>query len=242
VSARIYVIPLSNPAAAGAAMVAHKRLPHRVVSLPPGFHPLLVRAAGFAGPTVPALDVDGRKLQGTMEISRALDELVPERPLFPRDPAERARVEEAERFGHFELQPVPRRVFRWALLQDPDLRTWLGRDVLRLPAPGLMGTLSMPTIRALAAKSEADEAHVTDDLRCLPERLDRVDALLAEGTIGGPEPNAADYQILATVRVLLEIEDLAGAVAGRPCEAAARRLYPDWAGPMPRTSVLDGLV
>ncbi len=241
-SARIYVIPLSDPAAAGAAMVAHKRLPHRVVSLPPGFHPLLVRAAGFAGLTVPALEVDGRKVQGTMEISRALDELVPERPLFPRDPVERACVEDAERWGHFELQPVPRRVFRWALLQDPDLRTWLARELLRLPAPGLMGTIAIPTIRVLAMQSEADDAHVMDDLRRLPERLDRVDALLAEGTIGGPEPNAADFQILATVRVLLQIENLAGAVAGRPCEAAARRLYPDWAGPVPRTSALEDVV
>jgi hypothetical protein len=47
---RVYVIPISNPAAAGAAMLRHKRIPHRVVSLMPGLHPLLLRLAGFERP------------------------------------------------------------------------------------------------------------------------------------------------------------------------------------------------
>jgi hypothetical protein len=65
---RLYVIALSNPAAAAAAMLAHKGISHRVVHVP----------------TVPALELDGRKVQGTLEISRALDELRPDPPLFPR--------------------------------------------------------------------------------------------------------------------------------------------------------------
>ena len=55
------------------------------------------------------------------------------------------------------------------------------------------------------------------DIERLPELLDHVDALIADGTIGGAEPNAADFQILASVRVLLEFEDLAGLLEGRPC-------------------------
>jgi hypothetical protein len=62
---RVYVMPISNPAAAGTAMLRHKRIPHRVVTLVPGLHPLLVRLAGFEGHTVPALEVDGRKVQGS---------------------------------------------------------------------------------------------------------------------------------------------------------------------------------
>ena len=38
-------------------------------------------AAGFQGGTVPALKLDGRRVQGSL--ARALDELIPERPLFP---------------------------------------------------------------------------------------------------------------------------------------------------------------
>ena len=83
---RLYVMPISNAAAAGAAMVRHKRIPHRVVTFMPGFHPLLVRGAGFERHTVPALEVDGRKVLGSRQIARFLDQLAPDPPLFPRDP------------------------------------------------------------------------------------------------------------------------------------------------------------
>jgi hypothetical protein len=36
------------------------------------------------------------------------------------------------------------------------------------------------------------------------------------------------------VRVLLEFEDLGQLLEGRACAPAARLLYPDWAGPIPR--------
>ena len=79
---RLYVMPISNAAAAGAAMVAHKRIPHRLVRLMPGLHPALVRFAGFEGFTVPALELDGRKVQG----SRA------DRPLPRRGPPRAAAL------------------------------------------------------------------------------------------------------------------------------------------------------
>ena len=41
-----------------------------------------------------------------------------------------------------------------------------------------------------------------------PAKLDHVDALAADGVIGGEEPNAADLQIGATLRVLLTVGDL----------------------------------
>jgi glutathione S-transferase len=62
----------------------------------------------------------------------------------------------------------------------------------------------------------------------LPELLDHVDRLIADGTIGAADPNAADFQILASVGVLRAFADLEHQVRGRPCEAAVRRLYPDW--------------
>jgi glutathione S-transferase len=185
--ARIYTMPISNPAAAGAAMVAYKQIPHRVVTLMPGFHPPLVRLAGFERFTVPALEFDGRKVQGTRRISRFLDEVKPEPPLFPRDPDARARVEEAERWGEQVLQPVPRRLFRHLVLTSERSRIWLAREVMHLPFPRLMGWLFMP----------------------------------------------ADFQVLASARVLLEFEALAGLLDGRPSAPAARRIYPHWVGPIP---------
>jgi hypothetical protein len=72
-------------------VVAHKRIPHRLVSLMPGLHPLLLRFAGFDGFTVPALELDGRRVQGSRQIARVLDEVRPDRPLFPPEPGQRAR-------------------------------------------------------------------------------------------------------------------------------------------------------
>jgi len=133
-SARLYVTPISNAAAASAGMIAHKRIPHRLVRLMPGLHPLLVRFAGFEGFTVPALELDGRKLQGSRPIARFLDELRPGPPLFPAEPEQRARVEEAERWGEQVLQPVPRRLFRHLLLTSESARHWMGTEIMHMPA------------------------------------------------------------------------------------------------------------
>jgi Glutathione S-transferase, N-terminal domain len=78
VTARVWVTALSTPSKAALAMAGYKRLRVRAVWLPSGPHPWLVRAAGFKGRTVPAMEVGGRSVQGTLAISRALDELVPE--------------------------------------------------------------------------------------------------------------------------------------------------------------------
>ncbi len=59
------------------------------------------------GVTVPAMKLDGTRLQGTRTISRALDSLVPLPPLFPEDAERRCAVEEAEAWGDEVLQPVP---------------------------------------------------------------------------------------------------------------------------------------
>lgn len=232
-AARIYAMGPSHPARAGIAMLRHKRVPHRVVWLMPGLHPLLVRFAGFERHTVPALEIDGHKVQGSSEIARYLDTVVPDPPLFPADPAARAKVEAAEQWGQRFLQPVPRRLFRYLLGTSAEARAWMGTDVMHIPAAGLVQWAFMPAIWALARNSHADEATVRETLRNLPGMLDRVDGLIAEGTIGGEQPNAADFQILAAIRVILEFEDLRDLVEGRSSAAPARRLFPTWIGPIP---------
>ena len=164
-----------------------------------------------------------------------LDDVVEERPLFPREAAARRAVQEAERWGHAELQPVPRRIFRWAMANDPELRRWLASEILRWPAPRLAALSGKPIARWMAALSAASETAVRNDIRSIPAKLDRVDELLAGGTIGGEAPNAADFQILSTVRVMLEFTRLAHLAEDRPCAAAARRLFARWDGPVPRT-------
>ena len=231
---RIYAMGPSHPARAGIEMLRHKRIPHRVVWLMPGLHPVLVRLAGFERHTVPALDMDGHKVQGSTAIARYLDMVVPDPPLFPADPAARAAVEDAEQWGQRMLQPVPRRLFRYLLTRSPDVRRWMGSEVMHVPAAGLLQWAFMPAIWALARNSHAGETTVRETIDRIPGLLDHVDALIADRTIGGDQPNAADFQILSGVRVLLEFEDLGPLIEGKPCAAAARSLFPTWIGPIPR--------
>ena len=95
----LYVIPGSHPARTAAMMLERKGIPYKRVDLMPVISKGALRAVGFPGITVPALKIDGRKVQGTREIARELDRLRPEPPLFPADPERRAAVESAERWG-----------------------------------------------------------------------------------------------------------------------------------------------
>ncbi len=60
-----------------------------------------------------------------------------------------------------------------------------------------------------------------------------MDALAERGIVLNDEPNAADLQIGATLRVLLTIGDLRPLLEGRPAEELARRWFPDYAGDVP---------
>jgi glutathione S-transferase len=96
----------------------YKRLPYELVYLPPVLHGFILGIRGFPRPSVPALEADGRRISGTLAISRALDELQPDPPLFPADPARRATVEEAERWGE-DLQDAARRILYCAARRKP---------------------------------------------------------------------------------------------------------------------------
>ena len=195
----------------------------------PGLHGVIVRVKGFTGWTVPALQIDGRRVQGTLAIARELDRLAPQAGLFPRDVERRLAVEDAERFGHDELQPIARRVFRWAGARDNAVRAWMAKYVIGAPAPKLAGYVFKPVMMLFGRViSKADDAQVRADLGRLPALFDHVDALLERGTIGGEAPNAADLQILTSIRLLMAHEDLRRAIAPRPCGKAALRLIPDY--------------
>jgi glutathione S-transferase len=229
---KLYAIRFSHPAIAARLMLEHAGIAHEFVDLPLGLHALLLRRAGFAGGTVPALVIDGKKIQGSLEISRAIEARGPAGVLFPIDPEARRRVEEAERWGEAELQPIPRRLFRWALTRDPRIRRGAAR-MAGLPFPRLASAVMKPVAARLARISHADDTSVRHDFDHLATHLDRVDAWIADGTIGAPEPNAADFQIAATLRAMLIMEDLRPAVEGRPAAELARRIVPHYPGSLP---------
>jgi glutathione S-transferase len=207
-------------------MLAAKGIEPKVTDLPPGLHHRIIRLLGFPRPTVPAMKVDGRKVQGTREIARALDELVPEPPLFPADPSARAAVEEAERWADEELQDTPRRILRLSGARSQAFRRWMAKEIVGLPLPGVAGALGVPDARRLAKVVDADEPMVRRELAELPATIGRIEALISDGVIGGERPNAADFQIASSMRQLLALDRVGPAIDGGPAAAHARRLFP----------------
>jgi glutathione S-transferase len=171
-------------------------------------------------------------VQGSREIARALEHLCPRPPLLPADPALRRQVEEAEGWGERELQSVPRRILRWGLVHNNDLRRWLA-DQTGLPLPAVAARTTGPTARYYARLVGADEAAARRDVESLPAMLAHVDGLLGDGVITVEPPNVATLQVLATVRSLYGFTDFRDHVATHPCADAALQVFPDFPGPVP---------
>jgi glutathione S-transferase len=228
VEARLYGVSFSYPSLAARLMLRHKGIEHEWVKLAPGAHAFRVRLAGFRGGTVPALRLDGRRVVGSRCISRLLDEVKPEPPLFPADAARRRAVEEAEEWGETVLQPIPRRLLRWALRHHADARVMLAR-VLGSPRPELVARFMGPVAAFYARREDARSTErVRADWTALPGHLDHIEQLIADGVLGTPEPNAADFQIATSLRAMLAFEDYEPLLSGRPIEQLARRILPEY--------------
>lgn len=226
---KLYGFTGSNSVYTGRLMLEHKGVDYKFVKLPPAAHAPMMLMLGFDTMSVPAIKVDGERVQGTRWISRALDERYPDKPLFPADPEARRAVEEAERWGE-GLQNATRRIFYCASRRDRKAfmsvlgsgRGPVRRTLIRMFAPVI--------IRLATGVHRASDAAGREDIELLPERLDQIDAWIDAGVLGGEEPNAADFQIAVNVSGLLLSDDLRPFVEGRPAEQLARRVAPDYVG------------
>jgi glutathione S-transferase len=229
---KLYAIPGSHPVMAARLMLEYKGIPYKRIDLFPVVSRAIVRMLGFPGNRVPAMKIDGRRVQGTAAIARELDRLVPSPPLFPADPEKRRAVEEAESFAD-GFQQTPRCVIWWALKQDPSpQKEFLEGARLGLPASVLVKT-SAPVVWGARRLNDSYDPNVERMLASLPESLDRIDRWIAEGVLDGPELNAADFQIATSLRLLMAFEDLEPAIAGRPAGALAKRVVPRPPGHIP---------
>lgn len=240
--ATLYVGPGSHPSMTARLMLEHKRIAYRRRDLVFVVSKGVLRAARFPGVTLPALKLDGKRVQGSRAIARELDRIRPTPPLFPADPGERGAVEAAERWGDEVLQPRPRRILWWCLKRDgTPMRSYLEGFRLGVP-PGLAVRTAAPIVTLSARFNKATDENVRADLAALPGDLDRIDAWHAEGVLGGPQPNAADFQIATSVRLLMTLDDLRPAIEGRPAGALALGLVPDFPGRMPPVLPAEWLV
>lgn len=245
----LYVIPGSHACRAAMLMLEHKGIPYRRVDFITLTHPLLSRLHGFdaggqtreAGGrrtfglrlgdrlgTVPGLAVNGRRISTNHAIARFLDEHHPEHPLLPEDPGARTSVEQAERWANETLQMAARRVLGAAFVRDPaglSASTGDGRlgyllykhePVRRIVIPRILGGV-------FAASSSVERDPIAD----LPGMLDRIDAWIAEGVLGGRQLNVADFMVAPSLALILHRPDAHPMFEGRPALGLVDRLLPE---------------
>jgi len=233
---KLYAMPGSHPCAAVEEAMKLKSIDFRRVDLLP-LAPVVAGPLLWGGMTVPGLRIGSERLVGSRKIMRRLDEIAPEPPLLPA-PGEPtyARVLEIERWGDEVLQAVPRRLIDAAFLRNPGAMESYAADAkLPLPRPLLRPALPL-TARVMAIKNKARDENARADLQALPGQLDRVDAWIEEGLLGGERPNAADLQVGSTIRLLMSIGDVRPLVSGRPAERLAN-YFPPMVGEVPAGSL-----
>ena len=221
-TATLYGIRGSHAVMTGQLMLDHKGIDYRRMDFPAGPHRVLVRLKGFRGDRVPAVIFeDGRRAQGTRELPRVLDELVPERRLVPDDP----RSLEAERWADDVLQQWARRMVASTGARSPDAIAGRGAD-------GRLGRLltRRPRTRRLVSRAVLVAFRVTgeqleDDRRRTGEILDRVDAWIAEGVLNGEELRSPDFAIASSLALVEYVLELRPELRRRPLAALLDRVF-----------------
>jgi glutathione S-transferase len=245
----LYVIPGSHACRSAMLMLEHKEVSYRRVDVVTLLHPLVARLRGFdaggqtrtAGArrplplrmgdrlgTVPALACDDHRISTNRGIARFLDDRHPEPPLFPADPEQRSAVEEAERWANGTLQMAARRILVGAVLHDPlafSRSAAGGRMGYLLYRRALARRLIIPMIgRLVFAAGPAAERELLAEL---PPMLDRIDAWIADGLLGGAQLNAADFMVAPSLALILYRPDVLPLFEGRPALELVNRLLPE---------------
>jgi glutathione S-transferase len=245
----LYVIPGSHACRSAMLMLDHKHAPYRRADIVTLLHPLVVRLHGFdaggqtrtAGGkrtlalrlgdrvgTVPALAANGHRISTNHGIARFLEERHPQPPLFPADPEQRAAVEEAERWANETLQMAARRIPGAAAVRDPatfSRSSGDGRLGYLLYKRALTRRVIVPRIihEIFAAGPAADRELLAE----LPPMLDRIDAWIADGILGGAQLNAADFMVAPSLALILYRPDVMPMFEGRPALELVDRLLPE---------------
>jgi glutathione S-transferase len=234
----LHHVPPSHPARAVEAALRIKGLEFEAVDVGPGVHTETMEAIyGEGNGTVPGIVIDGEPVHGSRPIMAKLEEIQPEPPLFPADKADSVR--EAERWGDEEFQQLGRDLAWGALHFRPEaLGTLAGGEPLD-PA----GTdFAIKFLRAAWRYHDLTAVKIAEGLASLPVKLDHIDGLVAAGTIGGEEPNAADLQIGSTIQVLRLSGDLEPLIAGRPAAEVGQRWLSPRHGSVPAGAYPAGWV
>jgi glutathione S-transferase len=217
----LFVIPGSAPCAAVRTALDLKGVPYRRVDLVPVVHRLVALAA-YGRRTVPGMWLAGERIGGSSAIMARLDEIAPQPRMYPADAEGAHAVQAAEAWGDQVLQPLARRL-AWAVFRRRPRAMESYSAGARLGVPVWLARPTLPLVARLAGRANGvSDDGTREDLRALPGHLGRIEAWIADGTLGGATPNAADLQIGSSLQLLSTMGDLAPLLAGRPAAALTR--------------------
>jgi glutathione S-transferase len=230
---RLFSMPGSHAATTGRLLFDHKGIDYKRTDLLPVISWVVLKALRFPDVTVPAAKIDGERVQGTRAISSALERIKPDPPLFPEDPERRRVVEEVERFGDEVLQQRVREIFLWSARKDSSgLAGYL--EGAKIGMPHRLAARTAGPFIALDARSRgATDENVRRAIAAFPGMLQQIDDWIAEGTLGGESPNAADLQIAPSLRLAMSLDDLRPAIEERPAGRLATRIVRQFPGRTP---------
>lgn len=233
-------------------MLEQKGVPYRTVEFVTLLHPVAARLHGFdargekrsaggrrtfglrfgdAFGTVPGLAAGDERISTNHGIARFLDMRHPQPPLLPNDAERRRAVEAAEAWANETLQMAARRIVGAAALHDPSgfsRRAADGRLGYLLYRNDVVRERLVPLIVRQVFATPRNPEH--DPVAELPALLDQVDAWIAEGVLGGAQPNVADLMIAPSLALILYRPDVGPVFEGRPALELVDRLLPDPVG------------
>ena len=107
-------------------------------------------------------------------------------------------------------------------------------DDAKLPLPRAAMRPTLPLMaRLMALRNKAKDENVLEPISAaLPGQLEKIDAWIAEGVLGGEQPNAADLQIGSTIRLLNTIADVRPLLESHPAMELTR-YFPPMVGEVP---------
>jgi glutathione S-transferase len=182
----------------------YKGVPHRRVTAMPIAHMAIALALTRRTPTFPVLKIDGRTIGDSTAIIAALEDRVPDPPLYPADPAERRRALELEDFFDEHLGPDVRRVAFFHALGNAEFMR-ANAAAMTSERQGKAMTAALPAVRAvLTGRYDVRERSATQSLLKIRAAMALIDELRDGGDyLVGDRFTVADLAAAALMAPLL---------------------------------------
>ena len=217
----LHALPPSHPCKTVGAALDHKGIEYEWVNLDFSKHnEQMSELYGEGNTRVPGLTIGEERVHGSTNILKRLEELVPEKPLYPEGIAEAVR--EAELWGDEVLQDLGRRIPWGGLYFRPER---LGRlnGVDELDPAGT--DFAMKFVRATWKYHNISSVQLAEDLERFPGMVEQIEDFAGQGLMDGKEPTAADLQIGSSIWVIATIGDVRPMLEGSAALRVAERYF-----------------